>query len=96
MPAIEEKMMSVHSSKPCRECLRRTFGNSVHHRRLELGLSVQRAARRAGLSAARWLAMENADWVPENDSTLTAITRALDANTLQVSFVAFMSREAMQ
>jgi hypothetical protein len=40
--------------------------------------------------------MENADWVPENDSTLTAITRALDANTLQVSFVAFMSREAMQ
>ena len=88
--------MSVHSSKPCRECLRRTFGNSVYHRRLELGLSVQRAARRAGLDTTRWLAMENAEWVPDNDSTLTAITRALKANELQVSLVAFMSREAMQ
>jgi hypothetical protein len=96
MPAMQEKMMSVHSSKPCRECLRRTFGNSIHHRRLELRLSVQRAARRADLDPSRWLAMENAEWVPQNESTLMAITRALEANSLQVSFIALISREAMQ
>ena len=88
--------MSVHSSEPCRECLRRTFGNSVHHRRVELGVSVQRAARRAGLDPSLWIAMENAEWVPDNDATITAISRALEGNSIQVSFLALVSREAMQ
>ena len=88
--------MSMLSSKdkPCPECRRRTFANAVHNTRLARGLSVQRAAQLAGLGIRQWVALEAAEWVPEDGPELQAITHALQGEYITASFLALVSREA--
>lgn len=87
--------MSMLSSnqKPCRECLRRTLADAVRNTRLARRLSVQRAARLAGLELRQWLALEAAEWIPDDGPELEAITRVLKGNALAASFYATVSRE---
>lgn len=58
-----------------------TFGYWVRRRRLELGLSLTRAASLAGIEKSAWESLEQG-WIPNADENLW---RALGA-TLQIRF----------
>jgi hypothetical protein len=53
-------------------------------------MSVERAAALAGLQVSEWCALE-AGWVPENKCVLHAVADTLEANYLQLSFLAEIS-----
>ena len=85
--------MSMRTERPCRRCLRHTLADAVRNTRLARRLSVQRAARLAGLEARQWLALEAAEWIPDDGPELDAITRALKGEHITASFYALISRE---
>lgn len=62
------------------------FGNWIHRRRLEVGLSRARAAALAGLSHGDWSMLEQG-WVPSVDEELL---RSI-ADTLEITFDALDS-----
>lgn len=57
------------------------FGNWIHRRRLEVGLSRARAAALTGLSYQDWRMLEQG-WVPSSDERLLRLIAA----TLEVTF----------
>jgi hypothetical protein len=85
--------MSMLAERPCRRCLRHTLADAVRNTRLARRLSVQRAARLAGLEVRQWLALEAAQWIPDDGPELDAITHALKGNFLAASFYAAVSRD---
>jgi hypothetical protein len=85
--------MISSNQKPCRRCLRHTLADAVRNTRLARRLSVQRAARLAGLELRQWLALEAAEWIPDDGPELEAITRVLKGNSLAASFYAMVSRD---
>jgi transcriptional regulator with XRE-family HTH domain len=42
------------------------LGRYTHHRRQELGLSIEQAAELAGIEASQWIALENG-WLPDRN-----------------------------
>jgi hypothetical protein len=62
----------------------------VEHRREELGMSVEFAARLAGLAESEWRALE-AGWVPEDRENQWAIGAVLEVSTAEISFLAAIS-----
>ena len=86
-------MISQQSVEVCHECLRRCLADAVRNTRIARGLSVQRAARLAGLEVRQWLALEAVEWVPEDGPELDAITRAVQGESITTSFYAAVSRE---
>jgi len=85
--------MSMRQQQPCRRCLRFTLANAVRNTRLARRLSVQRAARLAGLEPRQWMALEAAEWIPDDGPELDAIARALKGERITASFYALVSRE---
>ena len=85
--------MLSSSQKPCRKCLRHTLADAVRNTRLARRLSVQRAAKLSGLDVRQWIALEAADWIPDDGPELEAITRALNGERITASFYALVSRE---
>jgi hypothetical protein len=83
----------MNTEQPCRECLRRCLADAVRNTRLARRLSVQRAAKRSGLDVRQWIALEAAEWVPEDGPELDAITRAVQGESITTSFYAAVSRE---
>ena len=86
-------IISQQSQEVCRECVRRCLADAVRSTRIARGLSVQRAARLSGLEVRQWLALEAAEWVPDDGPELDAITRVLEGNFLTASFFSLISRE---
>jgi transcriptional regulator with XRE-family HTH domain len=68
-----------------------SLGNTVQRRRLNLGMSVERAADLAGMQVSEWCALE-AGWVPNTLCVLRAIADTLELNALQLSFLAEISQ----
>ncbi len=68
------------------------LGQSVRCRRIELGLSIARAAELSGLTVWQWAALEHALWIPDDGPVLRAITDTLQACYEMVSFCALVSR----
>ena len=62
----------------------------VEHRREELGMRVEFAARLAGLAESEWMALE-AGWVPEDHENQWAIGEVLEVSTTNISFLAAVS-----
>jgi hypothetical protein len=59
----------------------------VARRRRELGLTVERAAELTGIKVSQWCDLE-AGWVPTDRSVLRAVADTIEANHVQVSFLA--------
>jgi transcriptional regulator with XRE-family HTH domain len=77
--------------KPCRFHHAFSLGNTVQRRRLNLGMSVERAADLAGMEVSQWCALE-AGWVPNTLCILRAVADTLELNALQLSFLAEISQ----
>ena len=67
------------------------FGNSVHARRHELGLSLFEAADLSGLTIWQWAAIEEGSWIPSDHDQIRAMAGTLEANALQMILVASLS-----
>jgi len=63
----------------------------TRRRREELGLSVERAAKLAGLELSEWYALESG-WVPDSDdmNRIEAIAATLEVSWVDYSFLALM------
>jgi hypothetical protein len=63
----------------------------TRQRRQELGLSVERAAKLAGLELSEWYALESG-WVPDSDdmNRIEAIAATLEVSWVDYSFLALM------
>ena len=85
--------MSMERQQPCRRCLRFTLADAVRNTRLARRLSIQRAARLAGLDVRQWLALEAAEWIPDDGPEPEAITRAVKGERITASFYAAVSRD---
>jgi hypothetical protein len=83
----------MNTEQPCRECLRHCLADAVRNTRLAHRLSVQRAARLAGLEVRQWIALEAAEWIPADGPELEAITSAVQGESITASFYAAVSRE---
>lgn len=53
------------------------LGPAVRARRLELSLTQQEIAPKAGIASSSWSEMERGAWVPQRDSTRIGIARSL-------------------
>ncbi len=72
------------------------LAEAVHARRLELGYSIHKAARLAGLTLFDWAELEAGTWIPEDGPQLRAIGDTLQADATQVSFYALLSRTRLE
>ena len=62
----------------------------VYRRRIELGLSVEDAAERAGLEICQWCSMAGG-WVPQSRSAMSSIAAALGVCSAQLMLMAMIS-----
>jgi hypothetical protein len=62
----------------------------VEHRREELAMSVEFAARLAGMADSEWAALE-AGWVPEDRVNQWAVAQVLEVSVSQISLLAAIS-----
>lgn len=67
------------------------LANTVQRRRLNMGMSIERAADLAGMQTFEWCALE-AGWVPDTLCILRAVANTLELNALQLSFLAEISQ----
>jgi transcriptional regulator with XRE-family HTH domain len=65
----------------------------IRSAREDKGLSLEEAAPRAGMTAARWEAMEEGK-VPETREQLVAIAKALEADLDAIVALAVLCRQA--
>jgi hypothetical protein len=63
----------------------------VEHRREELAMSVEFAARLAGMADSEWAALESG-WVPEDEINQWAVAQVLEVSHAQISLLAAISR----
>jgi hypothetical protein len=68
-----------------------TLAIYVYRRRIELGLSIEEAAERAGLELCQWCSMEGG-WVPQSDSAMSSIAGALGVCWAQLALLAMITR----
>lgn len=66
----------------------------ARERRLQLGLTVERAAELSGLQMCTWAAMEDA-WVPP-DSMIRAIAETLEVRWPDLLLLAFFARSSQE
>lgn len=69
------------------------FGTMIRSVRENKGRSLEATAPRAGMSAARWQAMEEGQ-VPETREQLVAIAEALEADLDAIAALAVLCRQA--
>ena len=67
-----------------------TLAIYVYRRRIELDLSMEDAAERAGLEICQWCSMEGG-WVPQSDSAMSSIAAALGVCSAQLQLMAIIS-----
>lgn len=65
----------------------------VRRRRAELGMTVEEAAKLAGMQISEWLALE-AGWVPSERSEMRPIAEVLETSVSQISVLALICRHA--
>ena len=95
--------MSTSLSEPTRptvptaaevEARRRFYATAlaryVLRRRIQLQMTVEEAAKLAGMAFSEWVALE-AGWLPERDE-LWAIAAVLEVTELDLSFLALVAR----
>jgi len=63
----------------------------VEHRREELAMSVEFAARLAGMADSEWAALE-AGWIPDDEINQWAVAQVLEVSHAQISLLAAISR----
>ena len=69
------------------------FGDMIRSAREDKALSIEQTAPRAGMSVARWEAMEEGQ-VPETREELVAIAGALEADLDAIIALAVLCRQA--
>jgi transcriptional regulator with XRE-family HTH domain len=69
------------------------FGGMIRSAREDKGLSIEQSAPRAGMTTARWEAMEEGQ-VPETREQLVAIAKALEADLDAIVALAVLCRQA--
>ena len=82
-------------SRPAARCLNpyaQVLADAVRCRRLELGLSIHRAAELSGITVWQWAAMEYAVWIPADGPVMHGIAGTLQADYDALSFWAEVSR----
>lgn len=87
--------MSMSFTDPTRLSARRQFYASalaryIRRRRTELGMTIEQAAKLAGMEISGWMSIE-AGWVPE-DRELSPVAEVLEVGVLQLSFLALVAR----
>ena len=66
------------------------LGGYIRRRRTELGMTLEQAAKLAGMEISGWMALE-AGWVPE-DRELSPVAEVLEVGVLQLAFIALVAR----
>ena len=66
------------------------LGRYIHSRRTELGMTIEQAAKLAGMEISSWMSLE-AGWIPE-DHELSPVAEVLEVGVLQLSFMALVAR----
>jgi len=87
---VSALITSALESETTPELLALLLATSVQRRRLQLGLSTERAAALAGMATSEWAALE-AGWIPTEDSILKAVAGVLEACFFHISLVAEIS-----
>jgi transcriptional regulator with XRE-family HTH domain len=80
------------ASAPATNPYRHILGAAVESRRLQMGLTVDDAAVRAGFEPRQWIQLELGAWAPEDDITIYAIAASLKCDPTAISFLALVSR----
>jgi hypothetical protein len=91
-------LFAARLSRSPRAVLRRRtsaelFGGMIRRAREDKGLSLEETAPRAGMTPARWEAMEEGK-VPETREQLVAIAEALEADLDAIVALAVLCRQA--
>ena len=73
-----------------REFYASALGRYIRRRRTELGMTIEQAAKLAGLELSGWMALE-AGWIPE-DRELSPVAEVLEVGVLQLAFMALVAR----
>lgn len=66
------------------------LGRYIRRRRTEMGMTLEQAAKLAGMEISGWMSLE-AGWVPE-DRELSPVAEVLEVSVLQLSFLALVAR----
>jgi transcriptional regulator with XRE-family HTH domain len=74
----------------------RLLGVAIQIRRRHLGLSIERAAELAGLETFMWAALEQGEWVPEDEATIRALADTLEESNVPLSLLALLCRESRE
>ena len=73
----------------------RTFGFGIREARKKVGLSIEAAARLAGIEASEWAAIEDG-YVPQETNRLRAMAGALEISYDQLLNLVLLCREAWE
>ncbi len=71
----------------------RVLGAAIECRRRQLGLTIECAAALSGVAVSEWFALEDGAWVPDDPGVIRAIAATLEANWVQVSFLALVASQ---
>ena len=69
----------------------RVLAVTVRAQRQALGISVEQAAARAGMSPEHWAALEEGDWLPKDYRTEKKIAAAVEADEFHVGYFTLLS-----
>jgi transcriptional regulator with XRE-family HTH domain len=83
-----------HAPSPViRNAWRELFGSMIQERREAIGLSVEDAARLAGMEFSEWAAVESGEVAPDQDR-LRAISDALEIGFDQMALTVYLCQGA--
>ena len=87
-----KRSTSTPAPAPAANPYRHILGAALESRRLQIGLTVDAVAARAGFEQRQWIQLELGAWAPTDDITIYAIAAALKCDPTAISFLALVSR----
>lgn len=73
----------------------RMFGEGIQGTRESAGLTIEEAAKSAGMEASEWMAIEQG-YVPQDTNRLHAMADAMGIRFDQIALIALLCREAWE
>ena len=78
-----------------RQAWGRMFGEGIQGTREGAGLTIEEAAKSAGMEASEWMAIEQG-YVPQDTNRLHAMADAMGIRFDQIALIALLCREAWE
>lgn len=71
------------------------FARYARKRRIQLDLTVERAAELSGINLCHWAALESG-WIPQDQAVVRAIAETLETSWPDLNLLALFARSAQQ